>query len=134
MSSLAARGNPIIPTTGVDLSASLGKLVKFVAGAPAANGSATVPAVGVVLEGNIATKESSVGLLGGNLPPVRALISGASAALHQGDLVMQAADDTLTLDVGPGTGRVVVGVLSDANGAVAGDLAEVTFFTPQIRA
>jgi hypothetical protein len=133
MSTLAARQSPILPSTGVDFSAALGKLVTFAAGVPAVNASATVPAVGLVIEGNDATHQSSLAFLGGNLPPMRALISSASAQLYQGDTVQQAADGTLTKDVGTGTGRVVVGVLTDPNGAVAGDLAEVTFFTPQIR-
>jgi hypothetical protein len=133
MSTLAARQSPILPFTGVDLSAALGKLVTFAAGVPAVNASATVPAVGIVLEGNDATHQSSIGLLGGNLPPVRMLIDGASAQLYPGDTVQQAAGGGVTKDVGTGTGRVVVGVLSDPNGAVAGDLAEVTPITPQIR-
>lgn len=133
MSSLAARGNPILPVTGVDLSAALGKLVTMTAGVPAVSASATVPAVGVVLEGNVAAKNSSIGFLGGNLPPVRALISAASADLATGDTLQQAADGTLTKDLGAGNARVVCAVLTDLNGAKAGDLAEVTFFPGQIR-
>lgn len=131
--SLAARGNPILPFTGTDLSAALGKLVTFSAGVPALNSSTSVPAVGIVLDGNTATKESSIGFLGGSLPPVRALISGSSAALSVGDTLQQASDGTLTKDAGSGNARVVVGVLTDPNGAQPGDFAEVTFFTPQIR-
>jgi hypothetical protein len=131
-SALAARGNAILPITGVDLSAALGKLVTFAGGVPAVSASATVPAVGIVLDGEIATKESSIGFLGCSIPPVRALISAAANPLEQGDTVQQAADGTLTNDAGAGA-RVVVGVLTDPNGAVAGDFAEVSFFTPQIR-
>lgn len=134
MSSLAARPSAILPSTGVDLSAALGKLVTFTAGVPAVNASTTVPAVGLVIEGNDATHQSSIAFLGGNLPPFHGLISGASAALSQGDTVMQAADGSLTKDVGTGTNRVVVGVLTDPNGGQPGALAEITFFTPQIRA
>lgn len=122
---------PILRFTGVDLSAALGKLVTFNAGVPAVNASATVPAAGIVLDGNPAAKESSIGLLGGNLPPVRALISGAQ--LYPGDLVQQAADGSVSKDLGTGNARCTCGFLSDPNGAVAGDFAEVTFFTPQIR-
>jgi hypothetical protein len=132
MSTLAARGESILPFTGTDLSAALGKLVTFSGGTPAVNASATVPAVGLVIEGNDATHQSSIAFLGGNLPPFRGLISGSSAALNQGDTVMQAADGTLTRDTGSGS-RVVVGVLTDPNGAQPGDLAEITFFTPQSR-
>ena len=131
-SSLAARGNPILPFYGVDLSAATGLLATFAAGVPAVSQSATVPAVGIILDGNVAAKESSIGILGGNLPPVRAKISATSAALSPGDVLEQAADGTLTKDTGAGA-RVVLAVLTDPNGAVAGDLAEVTFFTPQIR-
>jgi len=132
MSSLAARGNPIIPFTGADLSAALGKLVVFTAGVPAVSASATVPATGVVLDGNVAAKQSSIGMLGGNLPPVRALISASSAQLYPGDKLQQAADGTLTKDLGAGNARVTVATLTDENGAVAGDLAEVSFQTPVI--
>ena len=131
-STLAARGVPILAITGVDLSAALGKLVTFTAGVPAVSASATVPAVGIVLDGNTATKNSSIGFLGANLPPVRALISAASAALSQGDSLMQAADGTLTKDTGAGA-RVVVGILSDPNGAQPGDLAECTLTMGNIR-
>ena len=132
MSSLAARGVPILPFTGVDLSAALGKLVTFSAGVPAVSASATVPAMGIVLDGNTSTKVSSIGLLGANLPPVRALISSTSAVLYTGDAVQQYSDGTLTKDAGTG-GRVVVGVVTDSNGAQPGDLAEVTLFPGQIR-
>lgn len=132
-STLAARGTPIVAVTGTDLSAALGKLITFSAGVPAVSASATVPAVAIVLDGNTATKNSSVGFLAANLPPVRALISAAATALKQGDTLQQSTDGTLTNDAGTGA-RVVVGVLTDPNGAVAGDLAEVSFFNgPQIR-
>ena len=131
-SSLAARGLPIYPFTGVDLSASLGKTITFTAGVPAVSASATVPATGVVLEGNVAAKQSSIGILGANLPPVSVLISSTSAALSPGDGLMQAADGTLTKDTGSGA-RVVCGVLTDPNGAIAGDLAEAVVFPGQIR-
>lgn len=129
---LAARDHPIYPSTGVDLSASLGLLVNFTAGVPAVSASATVPAAGIVLEGNVAAKNSSIGLFSSALPPVRAKISAASAALKFGDRVMQAADGTVTKDVGPGTGRVVVGTCAELNGAVAGDLAEIAPLSPMI--
>lgn len=130
--SLAARGNSIFPITGVDLSAALGKLVLFTAGVPAVSASATVPAQGIVLEAAVAAKNSSIGLLGGDLPPVRGLISGASAALKFGDRLMQAADGTFTKDVGPGTARVVVAYCGELGGAVAGDLAIIVPIAPMI--
>jgi hypothetical protein len=132
MSSLASRGNPVYAISGVDLSAALGKLVTLSAGVPAVSTSATVPAVGIVMEGNTATKNSSIGFLGANLPVTRALISATSAALKQGDSLQQSTDGTLTKDTGSGA-RVVCGILSDPNGAAPGDLAEVTLFPGQIR-
>lgn len=133
MSSLASRQSPIYALTGVDLSAALGKLVTFAAGVPAVNASATVPAIGIVMEGNTALKNSTIGFLGANLPPVRAAISATSVALSPGDSLQQAADGTLTKDLGAGNARVVCGILTDANGAQPGDLAEVTLFPGQIR-
>lgn len=132
--SLAVRGNSIYPSLGVDLSAALGKLVKYAAGVAAVSASATVPAEGIVLEANVAAKQSSIGILGGNLPPVRALLSGATAAVKLGDKLMQAADGTLTKDVGPGTARVVVAICCELNGGVANDLVEITPITPMILA
>ncbi|MCX6952907.1 MAG: hypothetical protein NTV51_12195 [Verrucomicrobia bacterium] len=134
MSSLLVRSNPIIRTTGVDLSAALGKLVTFANGVVSVSASATVPATGIVLEANTAARDSSIGILGGGLPPVRAKISAASAAIKFGDKLQQAADGTLTLDLGAGNARVTVAICTEPNGAVAGDLAEVTPLTPVIGA
>lgn len=133
-SSLSARGNAIFPFTGVDFSAALGKAVKFAAGVPAVNDSATVPAIGIVLEGNVAAGISSIGILGGLPEPVLVKIAGDSAALKFGDGIQQKNDGTWTKDVGAGTGRAVGGVIADLNGAVAGDLVAATVFAPQIRA
>ena len=133
MNSSLSQGSSIAPLTGVDLSAAIGKLVTFTAGVPAVNASATVPAVGVVLEGNTATRNSSIGIMGGITGTFLGLISATSAALSFGDTVQQAADGTLTKDLGAGNARVVVGVVGDLNGAVAGDLCDIAFFTPQIR-
>ena len=130
--SLAARGVPVYPVTGVDLSAALGKLIQFTAGVPAVSASATIPANGIVLEAAVAAKVSSVGLFGGNLPPVRGLLSGATAAVKFGDRLMQAADGTFTKDVGPGTARVVVAEVGELNGGVAGDLIEIVPLSPMI--
>jgi len=138
-SSLQAKGNAIYYDTTTDLSAAIGKLVTFTAGTPAVNASTTTPATGIVLDARTRTVlsttrfDNALGILGALPGPVRAIISAGSAALALGDTLMQAADGTLTKDAGPGTARVVVGVLSDLNGAQAGDFAEVTLFTPQIR-
>jgi len=135
-SALQAKGNAIYLDATVDFSAAVGKLVVFSAGVPAVNASATVPAVGVVLDArtrtalNVTTYVNSLGILGGLPGPCRGQISAASAGLSFGDRLMQAADGTLTKEV-TGSPRVVVGILSDQNGANPGDLAEVTYFTPQ---
>lgn len=120
-------GSPIIPVTGVDFSASLGLLVKNNAGAPAVNDSATAPAFGVVLEGNIATRQSSIGILGAT-GPVRMKAGGAIGRFSQ---VQQAADGTIVTDAGAGNARVIVGVALEA--AAAGDLVLVQPWDPDVR-
>jgi len=139
-SALLAKGNAIFPETATDLSAAIGKLVTFAAGVPAVNASATVPAVGIVLDarkrtvGAGSTYDNAIGVIGALTGPVRALISANSAALSLGDKLQQAADGTLTKDLGAGNARVTVAILTDLNGAQPGDLAEVTFLTPVIGA
>ena len=49
-----------------------------------------------------------------------------------GDKLQQAADGTLTKDLGLGNARVTVAICTDLNGGVAGDLCEVSFLTPVI--
>jgi hypothetical protein len=140
-STLQAKGNAIYAETATDLSAAIGKLVTFSAGVPSVNASATVPAVGVVLDarkrqaitGGATYYDNAIGVLGALPGPVRALINASSAPLSFGDTLQQAADGTLTKDLGPGNARVVVAVMTDLNGANPGDDCEVTFFTPQIR-
>jgi len=136
---LQAKGNAIYVDTTTDLSAAIGKLVTFANGTPAVNTSTQVAAVGIVLDArtrtvfNTTRYDNSIGMLGGLPGPVRAVISAASAPLNFGDTLMQAADGTLTKDVGTGTARVVVGMMTDLNGAQPGDECEVTLFTPQLR-
>lgn len=138
-SALQAKGNAIYPENATDLSAAIGKLVTFAAGAPSVNTSTTVPATGIVLDARTRTVfnstryDNAIGVLGGLPGPVRAVISAASAPLNFGDTLQQAADGTLTKDLGPGNNRVVVGVMTDLNGAQPGDECEVTLFAPQIR-
>lgn len=137
-STLYAKANAIYQDTTTDLSAALGKLLTFAAGVPAVNASATVPAVGLVMDARTRTPiagaatyyDNAIGILGGLEAPCRVLISAGSAPLFAGDRVMQAADGTVTKEV-TGNPRVVVGIMTDKNGAQPGDLAEVTLFTPQ---
>lgn len=133
-SALYAQGNAVVPVTGVDLSAALGKAVKFAAGVPAVNDSATVPAIAVVLDGNTADKQSSLGILGGLDAPVLVQIAADAAALKFGDTIMQKNDGTFTNDAGAGNARCVCGVITDPNGAIAGQLVAAQLFAPQIRA
>lgn len=127
MSALYTRANAIIPVTGVDLSAAEGKLVKFTAGVPAVHDSATVPAVGVVLEANVAAQDSSIGILGALSGTVRLK---TSEALTKGQRVQQKNDGTVEADDGPGTARVVVGIACED--AAVNQLVEVATFAPMI--
>lgn len=138
-SMLQAKGNAIYVDNSTDLSAAIGKLVTYANGTPSVNASSTVAAVGVVLDArtrtvfNTTRYDNAIGMLGGLPGPVRAVISATSVPLNFGDGLMQAADGTLTKDIGPGTPRVVVGVMTDLNGAQPGDECEVTLFTPSVR-
>ena len=134
-SSLYAKGNPIYVDTTTDLSAAIGKMVTFAAGVPAVSASATVPAVGIVLDartrttGAVTTYDNSIGIMASLPAPVRVLLSANSAALAFGDQLMQAADGTVTKNV-TGQNRVIVGVCTDKNGAQPGDLFEAVICDP----
>jgi hypothetical protein len=135
---LQAKGNAIYPETATDLSALVGKLLTFSAGVPSASASATVPAVGIVLDartrtvGSVTTYQNSIGVLCLLPGPVRVKISSTATAISFGDLLQQAADGTLTNDAGTGQ-RMIVGVCTDLNGAVAGDLCEAALHEPTAR-
>ena len=134
MSKFFSMGDSVITVTGVDLSAALGKAVKITAGVVAVNDSATVPAKAIVLEGNVAAKQSSIGLLGGLPEPVLVQIDAGATPLAFGDSIQQTATGTWTNDAGAGNARAVSGVISDLGGAVAGQLVAAQLFAPQIRA
>ena len=137
-SQLQARGNAIYQETATDLSAAVGKLVTFSAGAPSVSASATVPATGIVLDARTrtvagtTTYQNAIGILGLLPGPVRAKISATATAIKFGDELQQAADGTLTNDAGSGA-RLIVGICTDINGASAGDLCEVSLFKPVAR-
>ena len=126
-SPLLARENNIALVTGVDYSNKEGYLVKASSGTDALNDSKTVPAFGVILDGETAAKNSSVGILGGLSGSVRLKAGGT---INQFDRLEQKNDGTDVADEGPGTARVVVGVALEA--AVSGDLFEATTFAPMI--
>ena len=124
-SSLQARGNavyqypPDSTFTGVDFSASRGLLLAVDgSGNMTVNTSTTVPAAAVVLDGAVAAKPSAIGILGGLPGPVFVKLSGTVKPFQR---IQQAADGGVVADVGPGTGRVVVGTLG-AQGGIAGDV------------
>ena len=104
-----------------------GYLVGIAGDVATISASATVPAKGVILDGNDTDGESSVGILGALPGTVRLKTSGA---ITKGDRVQQAADGTVVTDAGPGNARVVVGVALETG--VAGDLIEVATFAPMI--
>jgi hypothetical protein len=126
MSALHVRTDGIIPHSGVDLSAATGKLVKADgAGSLAVNDSAAVAAMGVVLEGNAAAKDSSIGILGAINGTVRMKAGGAGKKF---DKVQQKNDGTVQKDAGAGA-RVIVGIAGED--FADGDLFEVAAQTPQ---
>lgn len=129
----SARAAAIIPANGAtDLTEKRGYLVTLaaVAGVLTATlgASATVPAVGVVMDGATAVNQSTIGILGA--PGTGTVYMKASGAIAAGARVQQAADGTIVTDAGAGNARVVVGVALEA--AVAGDLIEVAPIAPMI--
>lgn len=128
-SALYSRGNAIIATLGattlvdkegytVTLGVTGGNLTATL------GASASVPSTGVVLEGNAAAVNSSIGILGALAGPVRLKTSGVIVA---GARVQQAADGTIVTDAGTGA-RVVIGVALES--AASGDLIEVATHAP----
>lgn len=130
-SSLQARGNAVVQCTTVDFSASRGLLVAADAnGVLSVNASATVPAVGVVMDGGAVGKISSIGMLGGLPGPVWVKLSGTVKPFQR---IQQAADGGVVVDAGPGNARCVVGALLD-EGGVAGDIVPAVLFESNILA
>ncbi len=126
-SALFARSNAIISQTpSADHSGKEGYLCTMASGTATISSSATVPATGVILEGNTTSLKSAVGVLGALPGVVRLKTSGAIA---EGARVQQAADGTVVTDAGTGA-RVVVGVCVQPGGAASGDLAEVAVHAP----
>jgi hypothetical protein len=126
MSALATRQSAIIPITGVDLSAATGLLLKEDSGSLAVNDSATAAARAVCLDGNVAAKDSTVGILGCLSQTFRLKAGGAITKFN---LVQQKSDGTVEVDAGTGS-RVIVGVaLEDA---ASGDLFEVAPIAPRL--
>jgi hypothetical protein len=128
MSALFCRSNAVVPYTPSATHVNKeGYLVDLANDTATISSSATVPADGVILEGQLTTGQSSIGILGALGGTVRLKTSGAIA---KGARVQQAADGTVVTDAGPGNARVVVGVALEA--AASGDLIEVATFAPMI--
>lgn len=126
MSALTTRANGIVAVTGVDLSTKTGYLVKESSGTVAVNDSASAVALGVVLSGEVAAKDSAIGVLGAVAGTVKIKTSGAITKFNR---VQQAADGTVVADAGTGS-RVIVGVALES--AASGDLIEVATFAPRL--
>ncbi len=90
-----------------------GYLVKLSSGKAALNTSATVEAYGVILDGEDTTGRSSIGVLGGNIGPVR--LKNTVAAISKGERLMQVNDGTVTKDAGSGARVVVAKALEDGS-------------------
>ena len=124
-SSLAARGSAVFQypgstsLTAQDWSQSRGLLLAADAnGNLTVNASTTVPAAAIVLDGQVASKPSSIGLIEGLPFMVFVKLSGTVAPFSR---IQQAADGGVIADAGAGNARVVIGRLGD-QGGVAGDL------------
>lgn len=126
MSALTTRSNAIFSHTGVNFSGKEGYLLKENSGALAINDSATAAARAVVLNGEVAANDSSVGILGAIGGTVKLKLSGSVTKYN---LVQQVNDGTVTVDAGTGN-RVLVGVALETG--VSGDLIEVATFAPRL--
>lgn len=129
MSSLYARGNAIIPfTPSADHTDKEGYLVDLAGDVATISSSASVPAKGVILEGQDTDSVSSIGILGGLAAPVRLRAGGTIA---KGAEVQQGADGRVLTDAGNGNARLIVGVALEA--AVAGQLFDAVAHKPVAR-
>lgn len=126
MSALSVRENAIIQHTGVDFSAAEGLLLKENGAALAVNDSATVPACAVCMEGNVAARDSSAGILGALKGTVRYKLTGA---VNKYGRLEQVDDGTVQADSGSGA-RVIVGVALETG--VDGQLIEAAPLAPTI--
>jgi hypothetical protein len=89
-----------------------------------------VPAKALVVEGNIAARYSTLLILGGAVDAQFVRIAADSADLKQGDLLQQKSDGTFTKDLGAAVARCICAIVTNPNGAAAGDLVSATVFKP----
>jgi hypothetical protein len=116
----------IAMTPTADHSAKKGFLVVNSSGSAALNASATVAALGVILDGETTTGKDSIGLLGGNLGTVK-LKAGGNITLFA--KLQQKNDGTVVVDAGSGA-RVLVGLALEA--AATDEIFEAMVFYPII--
>ncbi len=130
MSAKMYRDNAVIAQIpAADYTTKKGYLVNLAAGTATLSSSATVPAKGVILEGNdtpagYASEKVSVAILGAAKGTVPMRLSGSVSA---GAYVQQASDGTVVTDAGSGA-RVLVGVAMESG--VSGENIEVAPLTP----
>lgn len=128
-SSQFARLTAVLPfTPAADYTDKKGYLVDLAADVATISGSATVPAKGIILEGDNTDGQVSVGILGAGLPPVFMVAGGA---ITKGDAVIQNNDGTVVTDTGSGA-RVKVGIAVED--AAEDEVFEVAPITPQVLA
>jgi hypothetical protein len=129
MSTLYSRGNAIVPFTPSASQEDMeGYLVDLAGDTATISSAASIPAKGVILEGQDVTGISSIGILGGIAAPVRLRAGGAIA---KGAEVQQNNDGTVITDAGNGNARLIVGVALEA--AVAEQLFDAVTHTPIAR-
>jgi hypothetical protein len=121
-----ARENAVVPfTPAADQSEKRGYLVALAGDTATLSASATVPAKGVILDGEDTDGQSSIGILGTINGTVRMKSSGV---ITKGDFVAQHTDGRIKTDPAAGA-RVIVGVALESG--VEDELIEVAPITPQ---
>ena len=116
----------IAMTPTADHSANKGYLVVNSSGSAALNASATVAALGVILDGEPTTGKDSIGLLGGNLGTVKLKAGGTITAFTK---LQQKNDGTVIVDAGTGS-RVIIGMALEA--AVNTEIFEAMVWKPEV--
>lgn len=128
MSSIKAGGSTIALTPSVTHVAKEGYLVTFSGDTATLSASASVPASGVILNGEATTSRDTIAILGCHNEAVHMKASGT---ITKGAFVQQHTDGSVITDAATGA-RVVVGVAAES--AVSGDLFMVFPITPRVYA
>lgn len=113
------------PAGSEDHSAKKGYLVKLSSGKAALNDSATVPAFGVILDGEANGGVDGIGVLGGNLGTVKLKAGGA---ITFGARLMQKNDGTVVVE-NTAVARVVMAIALEA--AADTELFEAMVIAPE---